>query len=355
MLKIFITAKILADFVSREAEKSDHERSNLYRILRNKKYSKIFIGSCDSQLSAKLFNFRQMHGISFDSSKISYVDSIPFNHSLVLEEPNALFILNVSKDIANDISRTYGVLCFSSDGIEDRKLMDKNIEYSPYKKDNVGGWSPILSSIKDLPSNSLVIVDRYLFFNDTGTFHNGIKNVFDVLNTLLPEQLDINTHYHVMIVFSSSPNTKTLSFGKISTLINKKKETLGRSYHIDIELMSISKNSRFYDDTHNRRIISNYYIVRAEHQIGAFFDTTSSCSQTLTPQRLFTYYCLRSYSDPPLKSIEQTVNTLKSLSDILSSEIKQNLCSYAFNGKVFTPEKCNNTKGLRIINRRIIS
>jgi len=354
MLKIFITAKILSDFVSKEAEKLDHERSSLYRILNNKKYSKIFIGSLDIQSANKIANFKQMYDISVDISKISYVDSIPSSPSLVMEEPNALFILNVSKDVASNISRTYGVLCFSSDGIEDRKLIDKNIEYSPYKKDNVGGWAPILSSIKDLPSNALVIIDRYLFSNDTKTFTNGIRNVYDVLKTLLPEQLDVNTHYHVMIVFSLSPNKKALSFEELSTLINKEKKTLGRSYPIDIELISISNNSRFYDDTHNRRIISNYYIVRAEHQIGAFFDRLSSCSQTLTPQRLFTFYCLRSYSDPPLKSIEQTVSTLKSLSDILTSEIKQKLCSYAFNGKVITPEKCNKEQRFHILNRRVL-
>ena len=358
MLKIFITAKILADFVSKEATKQDHERSSFYRILKNKKYSKIYVGTIDNQSMNKINNFKQMNDFAIDKTKSKYVDSIPSNPKLVMQEPNSLFILNISKDEASNISSTYGVLCFSADSIDYYKLIDPNIEYSPYTKEYVaGGWASILENVKNIPSNALIIVDRYLFTNDTKTFYNGINNLFSILKLLLPEKHDKEFKYQVCVVFSACSEDKkgkALSFNELATLVNKKKKELARSYPINIEMICISSDSRFYNDTHNRRIVSNYYIVRAEHQLGAFFGNNSSCSQTLTPQRLFTYYCLRSYSDPPMKSIEQTAKTLCSLSDILKSEILHKLCYYAINGITMTPDKCKIEDNLRIINRILL-
>ena len=357
MLKIFITAQILADFVSKESTKSDEERSSFYHILKNKRYSKIYVGTIDNQSMDKINNFKQMYDIAIDKSKSEYVDSIPLDNSLVLNEPNSLFVLNISKDVANTISYKYGVLCFSADGIDDKNLIDQNIEFSPSTKEYVaGGWSSILQNVKTIPSNALIIVDRYLFAKDTESFNNGIHNLFNILKSLLPEKFDKKNNYHVCVVFSPSTgkSKKKLTFEKLATLVNKKKYILARNYHIDIEMVLIPSNSRFYDDTHNRRIVSNYYIVRAEHQLSAFFGVSSSCSQTLTPQRLFTYFCLRNNSDPPMKSIEQTTKTLKDLSNILKSEIQQGLCNYALNGKTLIPEKCKGIKTLKIHNRRLI-
>ena len=100
--------------------------------------------------------------------------------------------------------------------------------------------------------------------------------------------------------------------------------------------------------------LSNYFLVRAEHQLGAFFGSRSACSQTLTPQRMFTYYCLNGHSDPPLKSIAQTSNTLRELSNILKQEIISGVCYYALNGKQIGANECKKAGKLSLINRRII-
>lgn len=353
MLKIFIAARILADIIGKEAVKSSHEHSVIYRIFK-KKYVHIYVGTIDDQSCSKIAIFKQMTDFVIDSSRKEYVDNIPNNAKLVMEEPNAIFILNISKDKASEISQKYGVLCFSADGIEEKKLIDPNLEYSPCSGDEYGGWEPILHSVNNLPINALILVDRYLFVNDKNFFTNGINSVFSILKTLLPEKFDNGNHFHVTIVFDPELKRRKMDFAEIAERINKKKQELAKSYFIDIELIGIPSNSRFYNDTHNRRIISNYFIVRAEHQLGAFFGPKSACSQTLTPQRLFTFLCLNGHSDPPLKSIVQTTKTLGELSNRLKQEINAGVCYYALNGKQIKAKDCKKIKVLNLINRRII-
>ena len=355
MLNIFITAKILADFICAEAQKLDHERSKMYRIFKNKKYVHLYVGTIDESSQKKLANFNQMNDFKIDKSKADFIDSIPSQHSRVLEEPNGLFILNISKIVAEDISSKYGVLCFSSDSIDENKLIDPNIEYTYNTKEHIGNWGNILYSIKGLPSNALVFVDRFLFMNDRPTFANGIQNVFEILKFLLPQQFDKNQIYHVCIVFSTNSKVQKmkLSFQDLAKELNNKMKELAKGYSIEMELIGIPSDSRFYDDTHNRRIISNYFIVRAEHKINAIFNQNSSCAQTLTPQRLFTYNCLRSYSAPPLKSIEQTIGMLRQLSRILKQEICNGLCCYALNGRLIEKKDLSKDSVLCLRNRII--
>lgn len=353
MLKIFITAEILADIIGKESVKNERESSIMYRILK-KKYAHIYVGTIAAKSISKIANFKQMIDSVIDSSKKDYVDNIPYNPKSVLEEPNAIFILNISKEKATDISRKYGVLCFSTDDINEKKLLDPNLEYSPCTNDNYGGWEPILHSVNNLPINSLVLIDRYLFVNDKSHFANGINSVYSILKTLLPEEFDKQNHFHVTIVFDPELKRRRMDFAELASKINKKKHELSKPYFIDMELIGIPSNSRFYNDTHNRRIISNYFIVRAEHQLGAFFGSKSSCSQTLTPQRLFTFYSLNGHSDPPLKSIAQTSNTLRELSNILKQEIISGACYYALNGKQIGAVECKKAGMLSLINRRIV-
>lgn len=355
MLNIFITAKILAGFICTEAQKLDHERSNMYRIFKNKKYVHLYVGTIDEKSQGKLANFKQMNDFAIDKSKADFIDSIPNQHSRVLEEPNGLYILNISKIDAEDISRKYGVLCFSSDSINESKLIDPNVEYTYNTKECIGDWGIILHSIKGLPSNALIFVDRFLFMNDRPTFANGIQNVFEILRFLLPQEFDKSQIYHVCIVCSTNSKGQKmkLSFQDLAKELNSKMKELAKGYSIDMELIGIPSDSRFYDDTHNRRIISNYFIVRAEHKINALFNQNSSCSQTLTPQRLFTYNCLRSSSAPPLKSIEQTIGMLQALSKILKQEICNGVCCYALNGKQIEKKDLNKDSELHIRNRII--
>ena len=353
MLKVFITANILADIIGRESVKDSKDYSIIYRILK-KKYVHIYVGTIDAQSESKIATFRQMIDFVIDSSRKDYINNITNNTKFVIEEPNAIFILNISKDKTNEISRKYGVLCFSADGIDEKKLIDPNLEYSPATNDVYGGWESILHSINNIPINALVLVDRYLFVNDKNHFTNGINSVYSILKTLLPEEFDRDNHFHVSIVFDPEIKKRKMDFRELASKINKKKHELFKPYFIDIELIGIPSNSRFYNDTHNRRIVSNYFLVRAEHQLGAFFGSRSACSQTLTPQRMFTYYCLNGHSDPPLKSIAQTSNTLRELSNILKQEIISGVCYYALNGKQIGANECKKAGKLSLINRRII-
>lgn len=353
MVKFFITTDCIVRILEQEAGKNDKDRSNLYKILRSSDYCKICVGTIESKFQNIIFNFKQMHNLAFDITKVGYVDKLIEHPEMMLKEPNAVFILNISTELADSYSRKYGVLCFSIDNIHEGLLIDPNIEYSPYSSEQFGGWGYVLNNTRKLPSNALIIVDRYLFSSDNYNNTVGVNNVFEIMKSLLPEEFTNQTPYQVCVVFGCQLVRREMPFNVLAAKLEKKKNELAKEYEIDIELVGIHRASPFFEEIHNRRIISNYYIVRAEHQLGAFAYRKSTCSQTLTPQRLFTYFSLINHSHPPLRSIEQTSGVLRRLSENLENAIKGGLCYYAINGRYIGIDDCETEKNLMIHNRRI--
>jgi len=209
------------------------------------------------------------------------------------------------------------------------------------------------------PSNSLIFIDRYLFSEDSNGLksEDGINNVFDILNKILPHTLD--KEYHILLVFDASTLSKSplnnnsnanesyTPFKRISTQINSLKKRLNRTYNIVIETVSIDHNCGYYSDTHNRRILSNYFIIRAEHSLKAFRDSKSLYSQSLFLDWGASKGIVRSRkSDVPanalnkcLKGIKNAINQLKESkeppsfsqngnSNISIQEIKNRLLNY---------------------------
>ena len=89
-----------------------------------------------------------------------------------------------------------------------------------------------------------------------------------------------------------------------------------RKYTITVEVLGITewmKDKDIYNRLHNRRIVSNYYIIKAEQQIAAFDGTKGTCCQTITPQRFFTEDSLvkTTQSSSPQHSIRQLIGTFE--------------------------------------------
>jgi hypothetical protein len=108
-----------------------------------------------------------------------------------------------------------------------------------------------------------------------------------------------------------------------------------------LEILGITPDSDIYDELHNRRIVSNYYIIKVEHKLAAFNKNVSTCLQTITPQVLFTVDSLNKNSTPPLKAIDHAIATIR---DFSKTAPNNNDYDYALNGKRM--EKC-----MGIINR----
>ena len=63
------------------------------------------------------------------------------------------------------------------------------------------GWDRILDSIEQLPSNGLVLIDRYLFSSRNKEKGDGLMNVHHILSELLPQAFE-GGDYHITIVFN---------------------------------------------------------------------------------------------------------------------------------------------------------
>ena len=191
--------------------------------------------------------------------------------------------------------------------------------------------------MEKLPSNALLLTDRYLFAFRHSNAGDGLANIHDILNELLPQQFE-GGDYHVTIVFDDRSKHSSYTFDEIATKLNRIKTQLGRNYPIMMEVLGITPDCSIYNKLHNRLIVSNYYLVEAGHKLAAFNKDQGTARQMLIPMTLFTEASLNGTSTPPLKAIEQTVSTLREFSKSLSQLSDHSVYLYAVNGKRM--EKC---------------
>lgn len=264
----------------------------------------------------------------------------------VLNNPSALYILDIPVADALAIQRMYGVMCISSGAPDITPLIDVNDEHTTEKKVPLGrGWDSVLDSVEHLPSNALILTDRYLFKTTNPIFGNGFDNVRSILTELLPREL--NTKYHLAVIFDRDEIDPLYTFNSIAKRINDIALEFHKPYEIVTEVLGLSEGKDIYYKFHNRRIVSNYFIVKMDYTLAAFNKTEGTSEQTIIPQVLFTEDCLNGRSSSPLQSLQQITKALQSFSDSLkSSSMDHNSYSYAVNGQ--RKERC-----LTITNRLI--
>lgn len=256
----------------------------------------------------------------------------------VLKSPSSLYILDVQPAEALSIRRSFGVMCLSGDNPDITPLIDVNDIHISNEHEKLGrGWDSVLDSVEKLPSNALLLTDRYLFAFRHPNAGDGLANIHDILNELLPQQFE-GGDYHVTIVFDDRSKHSSYTFDEISTKLNRIKTQLGRNYPIMMEVLGITPDCSIYNKLHNRLIVSNYYLVEAGHKLAAFNKDQGTARQMLIPMTLFTEASLNGTSTPPLKAIEQTVSTLREFSKSLSQLSDHSVYLYAVNGKRM--EKC---------------
>lgn len=331
MFKIFVEERILRRIV--DSEKTERTLSLLYKLLQMQKT--VFVSSADT---AWIKALKVEHKINADSCRSAYILNIAEYPETVLMHPSSLFILNIPIVEAEKIQKSYGVMCLSGEAINISPLIDVNDIHISNEREKLGrGWDSVLDSIEKLPSNSLLLSDRYLFAFRSPNAGDGIANIFDILNELLPQNF-LGGDYHVTIVFDNMAKHATYTFEEIATHLNKLKQQLNRDYPIMMEVLGITPDSSIYNKLHSRLIISNYYMVEAAHKLAAFNKEFGTARQTLIPLALFTESSLNGKSTPPMKAIEQTTATLRDFSKSLSKLSDHSTYLYAVNGQRM--EKC---------------
>lgn len=215
------------------------------------------------------------------------------NLSSLYNDPCAAYILNIEEGKAKKIQDNYGVICQSSSCLDDSILTGEGIERNPKFGEGDYGWKRILRSFKHIPCNSLLINDRNLFSNDDVSDENkkyGFKNVFEILDFLIPSRLNDGAKFQVFICSDKESLEKHNSFEKIVEELEKKRQDLlsnRKRISIDIEFFCLNENSVGYTETHNRRILGNYFVFTLEHKIAAFKDNYCRCTQNISGKKLF--------------------------------------------------------------------
>lgn len=340
MFKIFISEPILKCIVQSESQKAENARSYLYKLMKEQKMIYTSLESSDTEW---IETFKQQFGLTVDTSQSEYIQNIVNNPVTVLQNPSSLFILNISKAEADNIKKAYGVLCMSGENANIDCLLDTNDEHTTNEREPLGnGWNTVLESLRDIPSNALLLTDRYLFTSTSFHAGEGFNNVYNILDVLLPR--NFVGEYHITILFDKKSVHRSYTFSSIVTQLNNLRLALNRTRHypIFIEVLGVTSDCGIYTKLHNRRIISNYYVVKVEYKLAAFNNNIGTCLQTITPQVLFTEDCFDNHSSPPLKSIEQIVSSLREFSQRLPNILDHSIYSYAMNGRCL--ETCNGIK-----------
>lgn len=284
MFKIIITESIYNKIIADEEKEILEQHSNLYLML--KKYD------------VKKLSIKETHALLNNPVR-------------VLDNPSAVYILDIPADKAKEIQDSYGVMCISSEKLDYSSLIDVNDTFVTHENHKLlKGWDTILDSVENLPSNSLMIIDRYLFKPDNAD-EDGFENVQVILDQLLPPHFE-SGEYHVIIVFNEEKSA--YSFTNIVKTLEDLRQQINRDYPVKMEILGFFTNTVMHRKLHNRVIISNYYIVEAAHKLAAFKNDVATARQTIIPFALFTESSLTGASSAPLRAIKQNIKALQDFS-----------------------------------------
>lgn len=272
----------------------------------------------------------------------NYIDSIPVDPGLVLTNGGSIFILDIPSMDAKKISDNYGVLCYSCSDPLTNPLLVPGWTIDTADSAIRQEWTSVLSNT-GVPSNYLILADRYLLASEKNksdrtlneSIQDSYNNIFEILDCVLPKQFSSGIYQVTIICDATTINDKNedgeyLSFKDIAEQIWKLKKKLKRQYSFSIELVSIDANNSAYSETHDRKILSNYFIVSATHKLKAFRDGRSLTNQDLTFKYLFSEGLEpNSRSTIPETSHARTIDNIKwALYNLSGSEL------YSYNGQI---------------------
>ena len=240
--------------------------------------------------------------VDIRSDEKDFINSINTNPISVLQHPNGIYLLDIPINKADAIQKDYGVICQSSSKMDCSILIQPHLPSELDEGDTHYSWNKFVGRYVAIPSNSILVIDAHLFDNDRfderlGCYDNkhrdGINNLFELLDSILPKHFDETYHIGVLItdIDIAKANRKSrsnLTNNRIASAINKLKKSLNRNYNINTEVVFFdSRDIDGHKLIHNRRVISNYFIITADYKLATLRDGRCLCSQTVAAFPLF--------------------------------------------------------------------
>lgn len=315
MFKVFISAKSLERLCINEMSKNNAEQNSWFVLLT--KQDIIYLDKNiynEIDYNDPLFIFSESYNINFKTSDINYNEVVKNTPELVLNEPNSAFLLDIDKDSASSIQGKYGIICQSTEDLSDCSLAYQGCKFSLIKNECVHSWKELFENGVAVPSNALIIIDRYIFGYENkhkSRYYDGTNNIKQIIESVLPDSLDCD--YHVLILFDINGCTDNdFNLDKVSMGLNRFCKSLGKPYNIIIELYSITNKCSNYDATHDRRFISNYFIGSASHLIKAFRSGIVICDQDISVESAYSHG-LFDKSDSAVKRMNNLYKQLQNM------------------------------------------
>jgi hypothetical protein len=266
-----------------------------------------------------------------------FLDQLQKDTSSLLAHPKDIFLVDRSSK-SRTTKSNYGVILMTDKSAKSEVL--KLGWEEPLKINQPYSWHSFFTDagrdMSKIPSNSLIIIDRYLFAN----FDQGLDNICEILDEILPKTF--SGDYHILIIsdpaefkrYNDSTGAMTvLKTEAAATELYDALSNIRDQYPLEIELLALSafKGKRqsssdkthfnVYSDSHNRRIISNTFVIRAEHKLSAIKEfggrLQSNASQTIWFDANFAgvdkkYQNIHSL---PIKVAENIIDTLSNIVD----------------------------------------
>lgn len=317
MFKVYISAKKLAEIYLKESAKSSAAtQSNWFRILLRQAqlytagYSFPNSAPDDSDTSDEAILWQLQKNLQIElCPQDEFAQALSTAPERVLQHAGGVFYLDLSPAQARKIQKDYGVICQSTDKPFSTKCLTAEPATYDYSKGHPApGWNEVMEVPHGAPLNALCIIDRNLFVYDgrphpaLGTEQtNGSDNVFHILDSILPKMQKAEFHVTIFteqrMMSLPNPNTGRREdvmdrdfMEELSERLFSRVDDLHRPYPIVMELIAMKKRTRYFNDTHNRQIISNYFRVTSENGLNTtdFMDgEVSIYSQQLNS---FLYY-----------------------------------------------------------------
>lgn len=337
MLSIFIPQETLEDIVidNMASTMEVEEQDTWFKIFTKQEF--VYVSSWEEKdyltQEDPLFLLSDSYGVEIRYAT-DYMEAIPEQPESVLDYWNGIFLLDISEEDAARIQKDYGVICQSVNHLDASVLMDPGLKFSPNKGDADYSWHFMLEKIngEHIPSNHLMLIDRYLFPN-VKEMERSLDNVFAVMDAMLPLH-ELQCPYKITIVYAQQKDGESVGLSQVAHEVYDLVSGLNRPYPINVEVVYLTPQSALYKPFHNRRILTNYTITELEYKVNAFDDDdNSTCLQTIDVQGLFSSNGLNGYCDSPHKNHDDMMslfykNLVWWVWNYLTPE-----SSYAFNGK----------------------
>lgn len=282
----------------------------------------------------------------------SFLTDIQNTPSVIMDYPKDIFLVDQASK--RNIAKTKsGVVVMPYKSAKPTTL---KIKWEDRPAANKGfSWKQFFTShgrdMSIIPNNALIITDLYLFDN----LEQGIQNVSDILEEIMPEVLD--SEYHLLIVTDISLN-KTVTVDYAVKEIQKIANNIRRTYPLTLEVLFIARHQgkpstpdesalfELYSASHNRRIYSNSFIITAEHGFNAVKENKYKKGKLQSRwEQIIRFECNYSSLDTKYQSINlQPVNIVDGYIEYLNKIVDNALCvgRYFINGVEDQPQNIVN-------------